>query len=280
MSQATRKHYDQDVEFFQSFLDPYMKYTSGLFAGDGESLESAIARMLDLHLEFAGIKNGSRVLEIGSGWGALIRRMSEKGMNVEYVGVSPSCVQNDFIANHFRYGRVSLHTKTFETSNFAKEAFDAVVLSGSFCHLQDKEAELRRMGSLLKEGGRIVIEDTFFLSEELYRQHARHPATQYVQREIFGFAEILSWEAQLSMILRNGFEIDRFVDHTSSYKKTIEIWIQNLHKLDEHRFPLKNDYIKYLGIAQKGWGRTIGNYLVSLKRADIRQQPAEQVLVG
>ena len=37
----TNKHYDIDSGFFKTFLDPYMKYTSGLYANN-ESLEQGI----------------------------------------------------------------------------------------------------------------------------------------------------------------------------------------------------------------------------------------------
>lgn len=38
MLNETVKHYDMEVEFFQEFLDPYMKYTSGLFESETDEL--------------------------------------------------------------------------------------------------------------------------------------------------------------------------------------------------------------------------------------------------
>jgi cyclopropane fatty-acyl-phospholipid synthase-like methyltransferase len=38
----TNKHYDIEAEFFSKFLDPYMKYTSGLFIEGNELLSEGI----------------------------------------------------------------------------------------------------------------------------------------------------------------------------------------------------------------------------------------------
>ena len=47
MAHETTQHYSQEVELFARFLDPYMKYSSGLFLDRGESLDTGILRMLD-----------------------------------------------------------------------------------------------------------------------------------------------------------------------------------------------------------------------------------------
>ncbi|MGB3761612.1 MAG: DUF1365 family protein, partial [Ornithinimicrobium sp.] len=75
-------HYDLSNDLFQRFLDPSMTYSSALFEGgepfDGD-LQEAQERKIDSILDMAGVREGSRVLEIGSGWGSLIVRAAQRG---------------------------------------------------------------------------------------------------------------------------------------------------------------------------------------------------------
>ncbi len=60
-------HYENDVAFFASFLDPYMKYGSGLFA-EGDDFEAASVRMLDRAIDQAGLAPGARARACST-WG-------------------------------------------------------------------------------------------------------------------------------------------------------------------------------------------------------------------
>ena len=267
MTHETCPHYNEDVGFYRAFLDPYMKYTSALFNPDDQDFETAIIRMLDKHIEYALLPEKPRILEIGSGWGSLIRRLDEKFDHFSYIGISPSSVQNAFVRENTR--SVAL-TKTIElvTAPFEDfecdpfiDHFDAVFLSGSLCHLKDKESTLLKIRSMLRPNGRVVVEDTFFLSDELFQKHAEHPATQFLQNDVFGFAHILSWPEQTKLIKKTGFEVLRFLDHTNSYERTIDFWMKALRNSSSELAPR---YIKYMDIAQKGWNYTTANYLFSL----------------
>jgi len=265
-SNATTMHYDNDVRFFQSFLDPYMKYTSALFRGKDETLDQAIVNMLDELVSSGGVKEGSRVLEIGCGWGSLLRRLRERFSSVRYEGISPSEVQNAFIAREIAPD-ARLFTQEFESwTPDAEGAYDAVFLIGSFCHLRDKRQQLGRVRDLLAPGGRVVVEDTFFLSEPLYQKHKDHALTRFVQRDIFGFAEVPSLAAYCDMCRETGLKITRMLEHTDSYAHTIGTWMGRLAQLDAATFPLAGAYVDYMRVFQRGWNRTIGNYIVVMQR--------------
>jgi cyclopropane-fatty-acyl-phospholipid synthase len=264
MLNETTQHYNMDVRFFQSFLDPYMKYTSGLFETASESLEVATQRMLDRIIDEAGITPGAQVLEIGPGWGALLKRMKERGMSVSYTGVSPSKAQNQYIQS-WTCSNEQLVTTTFESFEAGTKKFDAIVLIGSFCHLSNKAMQLKRMQSMLSENGSIVIEDTFFTSKATYQTHAEQDATRFVQEKIFGFAEILCFSDQVEQICNAGLKITSLFEHSDSYKWTIGHWIRNLKRLDYQQYPSARDFVKYMTIAQRGWNNTTQNQLLVLK---------------
>ncbi|SDU79549.1 class I SAM-dependent methyltransferase [Jiangella alkaliphila] len=82
------RHYDLSNDLFALFLDPTMTYSSALFA-PGDDLERAQLRKIDAVLDAAAVRPGARVLEIGTGWGALaVRAATERGAHVTSVTLS------------------------------------------------------------------------------------------------------------------------------------------------------------------------------------------------
>jgi cyclopropane-fatty-acyl-phospholipid synthase len=86
-------HYDLSNEMFQQFLDPSLSYSSALFetldpAPTPGHLEAAQLRKVDAILDAAEVRDGSRVLEIGTGWGTLAIRAAERGATVTTVTLS------------------------------------------------------------------------------------------------------------------------------------------------------------------------------------------------
>ncbi|HET7014510.1 MAG TPA: cyclopropane-fatty-acyl-phospholipid synthase family protein [Streptosporangiaceae bacterium] len=78
------RHYDLSNDFFGLFLDPTMTYSSALF-GPGDDLERAQIRKIDRLLDLTGTGPGTRLLEIGTGWGALALRAAGRGATVTTV---------------------------------------------------------------------------------------------------------------------------------------------------------------------------------------------------
>jgi cyclopropane-fatty-acyl-phospholipid synthase len=83
------RHYDLSNDLFASFLDETMTYSSGLFVdASTESLRQAQHRKIDRLLDQAGVTHGSRVLEIGTGWGELAIRAALRGASVTTITLS------------------------------------------------------------------------------------------------------------------------------------------------------------------------------------------------
>ena len=86
-------HYDLSNDLFQLFLDPTLTYSAALFDGDPASataadLEEAQGRKIERLLDQAGVTAGSRVLEIGSGWGELCIRAARRGATITSLTLS------------------------------------------------------------------------------------------------------------------------------------------------------------------------------------------------
>jgi cyclopropane-fatty-acyl-phospholipid synthase len=82
-------HYDLSNDLFRLFLDESLSYSSALFDGDpAEDLHPAQLRKIDRLLDVTGVGPGSRVLEIGTGWGELAIRAAARGATVRSVTLS------------------------------------------------------------------------------------------------------------------------------------------------------------------------------------------------
>jgi len=82
------RHYDLSNDLFGAFLDDTMTYSAAWFARDGQNLRDAQLRKIDGILDYAGVREGSEVLEIGTGWGSLAIRAAQRGARVTSVTIS------------------------------------------------------------------------------------------------------------------------------------------------------------------------------------------------
>ncbi|AZG47284.1 class I SAM-dependent methyltransferase [Gordonia insulae] len=89
------RHYDLSNDLFALFLDDTMTYSSALFADldrgtrpPWSDLAEAQHRKIDRLLDLAGVGPGTRLLEIGTGWGELCLRAAARGATVRSVTLS------------------------------------------------------------------------------------------------------------------------------------------------------------------------------------------------
>jgi cyclopropane-fatty-acyl-phospholipid synthase len=81
------RHYDLSNDLFALFLDETMTYSCARF-GPGDSLADAQRRKVDLLLDATNVGMGTRLLEIGTGWGALAVRAAQRGATVTTLTLS------------------------------------------------------------------------------------------------------------------------------------------------------------------------------------------------
>jgi cyclopropane-fatty-acyl-phospholipid synthase len=85
------KHYDLSNDLFAEFLDETMTYSSALFErlpASWPDLADAQRRKIDRLLDAADVGPGTRLLEIGTGWGELAIRAAARGARVRTVTLS------------------------------------------------------------------------------------------------------------------------------------------------------------------------------------------------
>lgn len=85
------RHYDLSNELFALFLDDTLSYSAAVFRGfpaTWDRLAVAQQRKIDRLLDLAGVGEGTRLLEIGTGWGELALRAAARGARVTSLTLS------------------------------------------------------------------------------------------------------------------------------------------------------------------------------------------------
>src|SRR6201989_2242005 len=88
-----RAHYDLSNEFFQLFTDPSVTYSCAYFPREDMTMEEAQIAKLDLALGKLDLKPGMTLLDVGCGWGSVMKRAVEK-YDVNVIGLTLSKNQN------------------------------------------------------------------------------------------------------------------------------------------------------------------------------------------
>ena len=85
-------HYDLSNDLFAAFLDDTLSYSSALFDRSRplteQTLEEAQHAKIESVLDMADVSDGSRVLEIGTGWGSLAIAAARRGATVTSITLS------------------------------------------------------------------------------------------------------------------------------------------------------------------------------------------------
>lgn len=88
-------HYDLSNEFFALFVDPTRTYSCAYFPREDMTLQEAQIAKIDLTLDKLGLTPGMTLLDIGCGWGSVLKRAVEK-YDVNAVGLTLSKNQHAY----------------------------------------------------------------------------------------------------------------------------------------------------------------------------------------
>lgn len=269
----TNQHYDLDPDIFGLFLDPLRKYSSGLFTTPTVGLEEAQIAKLHFVAERLGVVDGSRLLDVGCGWGALVLFMA-RVHHATVVGISPAGQQHAFIAR--RAGelgvgdRVSTIQGHFEDVELPRGGFDGVSMLGSIVHMPDLDHVMARAAGLLRKGGRFYVSESCFRNAATRDRFDAGPGLDFVRQAIFGWGDMRPLSDLVRAAEDAGFAVLSVDDLTSDYKRTIEYWLENVAikaaAIDAVRPGTAAELTRYLEVANAGWGYTTKHYALTCRK--------------
>ncbi|WP_067855062.1 class I SAM-dependent methyltransferase [Nocardia shimofusensis] len=137
---AIRSHYDIGNEFYALWLDSSLTYSCGLWldphgSAAEDTLEAAQDRKHDLLIRESHAVGARRVLDVGSGWGALLRRLVQTHEVEQVVGLTLSQAQVDSVAG-WADERYDVRVENW-AEHRPDEQYDAVISIGAFEHFAD-----------------------------------------------------------------------------------------------------------------------------------------------
>jgi cyclopropane-fatty-acyl-phospholipid synthase len=218
---AISSHYDNESEFFLTFMDKRHRcYTQGVFERDDEPLEDAMTRKMDLALEAINAKPGDHVLEVGGGWGAFMEYAGKRGVKVTALTLAAESERylNGLIE---REGLPAKVIRQHALHYHPAERYDAIVNMGVTEHLPNYRATLKQYATLLKPGGRVYL--------DALAMRTKHNVSTFMSRYIYpGKSSPLVLHQYLRQVARSPFELISVDDDRHNYHLTCAEWARRL----------------------------------------------------
>jgi len=178
--------------------------------------------MLESYLSELNLPHGARVLEVGSGTGAISRAISRLPSVSSVVGVDPSPVFVDK-ANELsgEFDGVRFAIGDGQELQFDNGEFDLVVLHTTLCHMPDPEKGLAEARRVLKSGGVLAIFDGDYVTATVAISES-DPLQRALEITIQNFVQHPWLSRQLPGLLgQQGMRIESFRSH--GYTKSSEL---------------------------------------------------------
>jgi len=223
---AIHHHYDVSNRFYELVLGPSMTYTCSVFPHEDATLEEAQAEKYDLVCRKLGLRPGLRLLDIGCGWGGMVRHAA-KEYGVTAVGVTLSRRQADWArASIEREGLTGRAEVRFGDYRDVTEAgFDAVSSIGLTEHVgvRNYPSYFSFIRSRLRPGGRV-------LNHSITRpdNHARAETGAFIDRYVFPDGELTGSGRIITEMQDAGLEVRHEENLREHYALTLRDWSANL----------------------------------------------------
>lgn len=131
-------HYDVDNDFFALFLDKkYRAYSCGVWKS-AIDLEQAQEDKLDRLCRYANVLQDHRVIDVGCGWGGLMKRIIEKYPSTHVHGLTLSTQQFEYV-NSTRNQQLSVDLCSWQDYQSPERKFDSIISIGAFEHFASFE---------------------------------------------------------------------------------------------------------------------------------------------
>jgi cyclopropane-fatty-acyl-phospholipid synthase len=250
--QAISHHYDVSNAFYEMVLGPSMTYSCAVFRSPDDTLEDAQRRKVDLVARKLQLSPDTRLLDVGSGWGAMaIHAAKEYGARV--VGVTLSREQQRYatdLASQVGVGDL-VEFRLQDFRDVSDGPFDAISSIGMSEHVGRKSLATytQQLFDLLRPGGRFLNHaigrpvsfdpdpDPSKTTEAMRQMQIalglRGPSkngSPFIERYVFPDGELHEVGTMVSMFQAHGFEVRHLESLREHYALTLRRWVANLTK--------------------------------------------------
>jgi cyclopropane-fatty-acyl-phospholipid synthase len=253
---AISHHYDVSNAFYEKVLGPSMTYTCACFPTEDASLEEAQAYKYDLVARKLGLQPGMRLLDVGCGWGGMVRH-AVKHYGVTALGVTLSREQARWAQAAIEADGIGdrAEVRHGDYRDVTEHGFDAISSIGLTEHIgvRNYPAYFRFLRDRLRDEGRL-------LNHCITRpdnKHAGLPERGFINRYVFPDGELTGSGDIVRVMEDEGFEVRHHENLREHYARTLAAWNGNLAKHWD-------DCVELAGI---GTARVWGLYLAGSRLA-------------
>jgi cyclopropane-fatty-acyl-phospholipid synthase len=237
-----RAHYDLSNDLFEAFLDPTMSYSSAWFEESGPTseavtativreaiLEEAQLRKIDGVLDYAGVRSGTRLLEIGTGWGALAIRAAQRGAQVTTVTISAEqlAFATERVTQAGLSDRVDLRLQDYRE---VEGQFDAIVSVEMIEAVGEQywPTYFATIDRLLAPGGKVSIQAITMAHERVL---ATKRSFSWIQKYIFPGGIIPSLQSiDETLVAHTTLRVTQRRELGAHYARTLRLWRQRFNE--------------------------------------------------
>lgn len=233
-------HYDVSNEFYELFLDKkFMFYSCADFHRPEETIEEAQQHKADFILKLIDPRPEQKILELGCGWGSMLRRIEEHtGSKENLYGLTLSKEQ---VAYNEEHNGFNVEFDDFITREYKPEYYDTIYSIGAWEHVRPNEVAplAKRLYSAIKPGGRLVKHFFCRVPDHLF-------ATAICSQIYFPGSLGSPYRTHVQAFEDAGFRITHRSIH--DYRPTLRAWFDRLVESPERALELVDvqTYNRYL----------------------------------
>jgi len=231
-AEGIRHHYDISNEFWGLMLGPAFTYSAAIYESPYDDHESAQNRKIEWHLTSAGVAQGSSLLEVGCGWGTLLRRVSHMPNIKRCVGLTLSNAQAEHLQS-LEFPNTEIRVENWAVYD-PKEKFDSIISIGAFEHFAkpDETVEeklgvyrdfFERCHRWLNPFGCMSLQTISFGSMK------REDASSFMNTEIYPESD-LPYLGDIVAAVEGIFEIVAVRNDRLDYARSYDAWLVNLRR--------------------------------------------------
>jgi cyclopropane-fatty-acyl-phospholipid synthase len=224
-AEAIHHHYDVSNTFYEWVLGPSMTYTCACYPHPGATLEQAQDNKYRLVFDKLRLRPGDRLLDVGCGWGGMVRYAARRGVNA--IGVTLSGEQAAWAQNAIADEGLSDlgEVRHGDYRDIAETEFDAVSSIGLTEHIGvgNYPAYFTFLKSKMRAGA-------LLLNHCITRHDNRHAANGggFIDRYVFPDGELTGSGRIITEIQNMGLEVLHEENLRHHYALTLRDWCANL----------------------------------------------------
>jgi cyclopropane-fatty-acyl-phospholipid synthase len=219
-------HYDVSNSFYEKVLGPSMAYTCAVFPKPGASLEEAQEEKFDLVARKLGLRPGMRLLDLGCGWGGMVRHAA-KHFGVTALGVTLSAAQAEWGAAAVEADGLSDQVKIVHADyrDAPGSGYDAVSSIGLLEHVgvRNYPSYFAFIVDKLRDGGRLL---NHCITRPTNSQLVKTGA--FIDRYVFPDGELTGAGRIITAAQDAGLEVRHVENLREHYALTLSAWCSNL----------------------------------------------------